>query len=119
MSAEQQKKVEAVQKQNEKIKDLNAKLAQAKELEAAGNYDQAITLLQQTTQTEPTQDLLWAYLGDAQRGAKKYTDAVDSYQKALAIKPNYRFLPQRPGRRLRQVGTDRQGGAGIRCRRTG
>ncbi len=88
VSAEQEKKVEAVQKQNEKIKELNAKLAQAKELEAAGNYDQAITLLQQTTQAEPTQDLLWAYLGDAQRGAKKYTDAIDSYQKALAIKPN-------------------------------
>ena len=88
VSAEQEKKVEAVQKQNEKIKELNAKLAQAKELEAAGNYDQAITLLQQTTQAEPKQDLLWAYLGDAQRGAKKYTDAIDSYQKALAIKPN-------------------------------
>jgi len=86
-SAEQQKKVEAVQKQNMKVKELNAKLAQAKELEAAGNYDQAITLLQQTTDAEPTQDLLWAYLGDAQRGAKKYTDAIVSYQKALAIKP--------------------------------
>jgi tetratricopeptide (TPR) repeat protein len=88
VSADQQKKVDAVQKQNMKVKDLNAKLAQAKELEAAGNYDQAITLLQQTTEVEPTQDLLWAYLGDAQRGAKKYTDAIDSYEKALAIKPN-------------------------------
>ena len=88
VSAEQQKKVEAVQKQNVKVKDLNGKLAQAKELEAAGNYDQAITLLQQTTEAEPTEDLLWAYLGDAQRGGKKYTDAIDSYQKALAIKPN-------------------------------
>ncbi|MGB8888817.1 MAG: tetratricopeptide repeat protein [Candidatus Korobacteraceae bacterium] len=87
VSAEQQKKVEAVQKQNMKVKELNAKLAQAKELEAAGNYDQAITLLQQTTESDPSQDLLWAYLGDAQRGAKKYTDAIESYQKAIAIKP--------------------------------
>ena len=87
VSADQQKKVEAVQKQNIKVKELNAKLAEAKQLEAGGNYDQAITLLQQTTQAEPSQDLLWAYLGDAQRGAKKYTDAIDSYQKALAIKP--------------------------------
>ena len=30
---------------------------------------------------------MWAYLGDAQRGAKKYTDAIDSYQKAIALKP--------------------------------
>jgi tetratricopeptide (TPR) repeat protein len=87
-SDDQQKKVEAVQKQNEKIKGLNASLAQAKELEAAGNYDQAITLLQQTTLVDPNQDLLWAYLGDAQRGAKKYTDAIESYQKAIAIKPD-------------------------------
>ena len=88
MSEEQQKKIaEAVQKQNLKVKDLNAKLAQAKELEASGNYDQAITLLQQTADSEPTQDLLWAYLGDAQRGAKKYNDAIESYQKSFANNP--------------------------------
>jgi tetratricopeptide (TPR) repeat protein len=88
MTEEQKKQMEATEKQNEKIKGLNASLAQAKELEGAGNYDQAITVLQQASQTDPSQDLIWAYLGDAQRGAKKYTDAIDSYQKALAIKPN-------------------------------
>jgi tetratricopeptide (TPR) repeat protein len=87
VSAEQQKKVEAAQKENEKIKGLNASLKQAKELEGAGNFDQAITILQAASQVDPNQDLVWAYLGDAQRGAKKYTDAVDSYQKALALKP--------------------------------
>jgi tetratricopeptide (TPR) repeat protein len=80
---------QAAVKTNEKIKGLNATLKQAKELEGAGNYDQAVTILQQATQVDPNQDLVWAYLGDAQRGAKKYTDAVESYQKALAIKPNY------------------------------
>ncbi len=79
----------AASQKNEKIKSLNASLKQAKELEGAGNYDQAVTLLQQATQVDPSQDLVWAYLGDAQRGAKKYTDAIESYQKALAIKPNY------------------------------
>lgn len=88
VSEEQRAKVEAAQKQNEKIKGLNNILKQAKDLEGAGNYDQAITILQQATQTAPEQDLLWAYLGDAQRGAKKYPDAIQSYQKALAIKPN-------------------------------
>ncbi|MGC2110534.1 MAG: tetratricopeptide repeat protein [Candidatus Korobacteraceae bacterium] len=88
MTEEQKKQIEATQKTNEKIKGLNASLAQAKELEGAGNYDQAITVLQQAAQTEPNQDLIWAYLGDAQRGGKKYAEAVDSYQKALAIKPN-------------------------------
>jgi tetratricopeptide (TPR) repeat protein len=87
ISDEQRKKMEEAQKQNEKIKGLNASLQQAKELEGAGNYDQAITVLQQATQVDPNQDLVWAYLGDAQRGAKKYSDAVESYQKALALKP--------------------------------
>jgi tetratricopeptide (TPR) repeat protein len=87
VSPEQQAKMEAAKKENDKIKGLNASLKQAKELEGAGNYDQAITLLQQATQIDPNQDLVWAYLGDAQRGAKKYSDAVESYQKALAIKP--------------------------------
>lgn len=96
---EQQKaNAAATSKTNEKIKGLNATLKQAKDLESAGNYDQAVTLLQQTAQAAPDQDLLWAYLGDAQRGAgskatdaqakaKDYQDAVASYQKALAIKP--------------------------------
>lgn len=88
VSEEQQKKMAEVQKQNDKIKGLNATLAQAKQLEAAGNYDQAVALLQQATQVDPSQDLVWAYLGDAQRGAKKYADAVQSYQKAVDLKPN-------------------------------
>jgi tetratricopeptide (TPR) repeat protein len=98
ISPEQAAKVAEAQKQNEKVKGLNASLQQAKELEGAGNFDQAITVLQQATQVDPNQDLVWAYLGDAQRGAaskatdaqartKYYQDAVESYQKALALKP--------------------------------
>lgn len=98
ISPEQREKMEAAQKQNEKIKGLNASLTQAKELEGAGNYDQAITLLTQATQVDPNQDLVWGYLGDAQRGAaarssdaqaktKLYADATASYEKALALKP--------------------------------
>jgi tetratricopeptide (TPR) repeat protein len=86
LTEEQRKKMESAQKEHEKIKSLNATLQQAKELEGQGNYDQAVTLLQQATQVDPNQDLIWGYLGDAQRGAKKYPDAIESYQKALAIK---------------------------------
>ena len=84
---EQRAAQEAAQKANEKIKGLNATLQQAKQLEGQGNFDQAITILQQAAQSAPEQDLVWAYLGDAQRGAKKYPDAIESYQKALALKP--------------------------------
>jgi len=99
LTEEQKQKIAAQQKQNEKIKGLNASLQQAKELEGAGNYDQAVTLLTQATQVDPNQDLVWAYLGDAQRGAaahstdaqtktKDYQDAIESYQKAIALKPD-------------------------------
>ena len=84
---EQLKQQQELQKQNEKIKGLNAKLAEARDLEKAGNYDQAISILQEATTTDPTKDLLWAYLGDAYRGAKKYPEAAEAYQKALAISP--------------------------------
>jgi tetratricopeptide (TPR) repeat protein len=43
--------------------------------------------LQQAAQVEPNQDVIWANLGEAQRGAKKYPDAIESYQKAIALKP--------------------------------
>ena len=76
VSEEQQKQIAEVQKQNENIKGLNAQLEQARELEAAGNYDQAITILQQASQADPKQDVIWANLGDAQRGAKKYPEAA-------------------------------------------
>src|SRR5215469_2660036 len=85
-SEEQIKKQQEVVKQNEKIKGLNAKLAEVRDLEKAGNYDQAITVMQEVTSSDPSKDLLWAYLGEAYTGAKKYTEAVEAYQKAIAIK---------------------------------
>ena len=86
MTEEQKKQVEAAQKHNEKVKTLNASLTQAKQLEAAGNWDEAINVLQQATQVDPNQDLVWFSLGDAQRGAKKYPEAIESYQKGIALK---------------------------------
>ncbi len=86
ITPEQQQKIEAVQKENEAIKGLNEQLVQARQLETAGNYDQAITILQQAAQTDPKQDVIWASLGHAQFGAKKYPEALESYQKAIAIK---------------------------------
>jgi tetratricopeptide (TPR) repeat protein len=87
ISEEQQKKIAEVTAANEKIKDLNALLAQSRDLEKAGNYDQAIALLQPAAEQNATQDLLWAYLGDAYRGAKKYPEAITAYEKAVQLKP--------------------------------
>jgi len=86
LSEEQKKQIEEVQKHNEKIKTLNSSLTQARQLESAGNYDEAINVLQQAALVDPKQDLIWFSLGEAQRGAKKYTDAIESYQKAIGLK---------------------------------
>jgi tetratricopeptide (TPR) repeat protein len=85
-SEEQLKKQQEVMKQNEKIKGLNGKLADAREMEKTGNYDGAIALLQEASTSDPSKDLLWAYLGDAYVGAKKYPEAVGAFQKAIDIK---------------------------------
>jgi tetratricopeptide (TPR) repeat protein len=88
LTPEEQKKIDEVKANNEKIKNLNGLLAQARDLEKAGNADQAVAILQPAAQQNPNQDLLWAYLGDAYSKSKKYPDAADAYQKAIALKPN-------------------------------
>jgi tetratricopeptide (TPR) repeat protein len=85
-SEEQLKQQQELTKQNEKIKGLNAKLAEVRDLEKAGNYDQAVSMMQEATTADPTKDLLWAYMGEAYVGAKKYPEAIEAYQKAIAIK---------------------------------
>lgn len=99
MTPEQKKAQEEAQKENAKIKGLNEMLANAKQAEDAGNYDQAVQVLTQATQADPTRDLLWYQLADAQRlwaqkttsdpAAQKqhYQDAITNYLKAIAIKP--------------------------------
>lgn len=79
------------------IKSLNDKLAASREAEKAGNYDQAIALMTEATQVDPSRDILWATLADAYRvsapkqtdaaeKSKRYSSAVDAYQKALDSK---------------------------------
>jgi tetratricopeptide (TPR) repeat protein len=87
MTAEQKKEQEETQKENIKIKGLNEMLAQAAAASDAGNFDQAVDILAKATESDPTRDLLWFKLGDAYLGAKKYDQAVENYQKAIAIKP--------------------------------
>lgn len=87
-NAEAIKKQEAVKKENEKIGNLNALLKQAREAMTANNWDQAIQLMQQATSQDQTHDLLFGYLGDAYLGAKKYPEAIDAYNKAIALDAN-------------------------------
>jgi tetratricopeptide (TPR) repeat protein len=97
MSEAEKKQREEMEKENTKIKGLNEMLRQAADLQAAGNFEQSIGVLQQAVQADPNRDLLWFKLGDAQRLAaakapdqatktKDYQDAIESYKKAIALK---------------------------------
>jgi len=98
MTEEQKKELEKRQKENATIKTLNAKLAEAKAATDAGNFDQAVAVLAEAAQVDPNRDLIWFKLGDAYRSSagketdsaaktKKFEQAVESYNKAIAIKP--------------------------------
>ncbi len=120
MTPEERKNLEEFKKRNAdivagnaKIANLNTTLVQARADTKAGNYDAAITSMQQATQQKPDEAILWIALGDAQLGkadaaakaAKSagkandpsvqsaYSDAAASYKKAVdanatAKKPN-------------------------------
>jgi tetratricopeptide (TPR) repeat protein len=98
ISPEQRRQMEEQQKEVAKIKGLNDILAQAKAAETAGNLQQAVALMTQATQADPSRDLLWARLADLElTSGKKTTDpaerkasfakAAEDYKKAIALKP--------------------------------
>jgi len=94
---QQQAAAEQHKKQGDVIKNINVKLAAATEAENAGNYDLAISTLQEAAQLDPKQDLVWARLGqtdfnsankltDASAKTDRYNDAITNYQKAIDAK---------------------------------
>lgn len=85
------------QKEVNTVKSLNEKLTAAKTAADAGDYDTAITNLNDANQIDPSRDLVWFKLGDYYRLSaakqtdpaekqKRYQSAVDSYQKAVQLK---------------------------------
>ena len=106
MLEEYKKKNAEVVASNAKIQNLNALLLQARADNKAGNYDAAITAMQQATAAKADEGILWITLGDAQIGAadaaakaakaagtsttdpaitQKYTDAAASYKKGVDL----------------------------------
>jgi tetratricopeptide (TPR) repeat protein len=96
LKAMQEQQAKAAKETNT-VKALNEKLAIANQAIQGGDYDTAITTLNEATQTDPTRDLLWARLGDANLGSgpkqtdtaekqKRYGNAVTDYQKAIELK---------------------------------
>ncbi|MDE1176124.1 MAG: tetratricopeptide repeat protein [Edaphobacter sp.] len=110
MTPEEKKQLEEFKKKNAdvtqanaKIANLNALLTQARADTKAGNFDAAISSMQQATTAKPDEGILWVALGDAQLGSAdaaakaakaagkpadpavqaKYTEAAASYKKAV------------------------------------
>ncbi len=101
ISAEQLKAMQEAQAKNAKevntVKALNEKLAVANQAMQTGDFEAAVTALNEATQIDATRDLIWARLGDANLGAgpkqadttqkaKRYGDAVADYTKAIDLK---------------------------------
>jgi tetratricopeptide (TPR) repeat protein len=91
MTPEEKKQLEEFKKKNSevtqanaKISNLNTMLTQARADTKAGNFDAAISTMQQATTTKPDEGILWVALGDAQLGA---ADAASKAAKT-AGKPN-------------------------------
>jgi tetratricopeptide (TPR) repeat protein len=103
---EYKKKNAEVTASNAKIQNLNGLLTQARADNKAGNYDAAITSMQQATAAKADEGILWITLGDAQIGSadaaakaakaagtpttdpaitQKYTDAAASYKKGIDL----------------------------------
>jgi tetratricopeptide (TPR) repeat protein len=58
--------------------------AKEKEVKTA-KYTEIESLMQKDTQLRPNESVLWAYLGQAEVGLKKYDDAATAYKKALDL----------------------------------
>ncbi len=71
-------------RRTQKIANLNTLLTQARADTKAGNFDAAITAMQQATTQKPDEGILWVALGDAQLGS---ADAAAKAAKA-AGKPS-------------------------------
>lgn len=109
MTPEEKKQLEEYKKKNaeataanQKVANLNTLLTQARADTKAGNFDPAITAMQQATAQKPDEGILWVALGDAQLGSAdaaaraakaagkpvdptiqaKFADAAASYKKA-------------------------------------
>lgn len=101
LTPEQLKQMQEAQEKQKKevntVKALNEKIVAANTAAKAGDFDTAISTLNEATQMDATRDILWAQLADAYRGsATKQTDpaektrrlqeAVTDFQKAIDIK---------------------------------
>jgi len=82
---EYKKKISSTTAENAKISNINTLLQQARDANKAGNFDAAVTAMEQAVSVKPEEGLLWFELADAQAGLKKFDDAITNYKKAIEL----------------------------------
>jgi tetratricopeptide (TPR) repeat protein len=93
---EYQKKAAEQVKENAKINTLNKMLTDAHTAEQAGNWQQAVQIMNDAIAIDTTHDVIWAHLGDAELGAGStatskddatphFQKAIESYKKAIDL----------------------------------
>jgi tetratricopeptide (TPR) repeat protein len=94
---QRQEALEKQEKEKTTIKSLNEKIVAANTAIKAGDFDTAISALNEATQTDGTRDVIWALLADAYRGSalkqtdraekdKRLQESMADYQKAIEIR---------------------------------
>lgn len=92
--------------QGEKIKGLNQMLQQAAAARMAGDYPKAVSIMQEATRQDSSQDVLWGSLGQSYLDNKQYPEAIEALKKAIALNPErhpYHNLLGTAYLRLRQM----------------
>jgi tetratricopeptide (TPR) repeat protein len=87
VTPEQQKAVEKVKQDNEKIKGLNVLLTQAIQQKKDGKFDEAVATMEQAVAQDQTHDIIYGSLADAYLLDKKYPESETAYNKALELAP--------------------------------
>jgi len=82
-----QKQDQAARASNQKIGKLNQMLTENAAMQKAGQWDQAIQLMEQAVALDQTHDIIFFKLGQDYTGAKQYDKAIGALQKAITLKP--------------------------------
>jgi tetratricopeptide (TPR) repeat protein len=85
MSKADREKLEAAKKENDKIKGVNALLLQAQQQKKDGQWDAAVATMEQAAAQDQIHDVVYASLGDAYAGDKKYPESETAWRKAIEL----------------------------------
>ncbi len=76
-------------------------LQSAWKIHQAGRPDQALTMYRQVVDQHPNSANGWCYLGIALHDLKRYPEAVQAYEKAIALQPIFPIAYNNMGNSLR------------------